>query len=125
MMIRPPLASPRAPARSRLRTARRRVAAAGLAGLSLLAAAAVPFGRSPAVAAATCDRSATPSSLASEVSAASAGQTICLETGDYGTWNGTNKALTITAASGASPQMTINFGSGDSGFTLDGMRGMS
>ncbi len=49
---------------------------------------------------------------------------MCLATGNYGTWAGTNKAITVAAAAGASPQMRINFGSGDSGFTLDGMTGM-
>ena len=71
-----------------------------------------------------CDRNATPSTFGSEVSAASAGQTICLASGTYGTWQGTNKAITILAASGASPSMRYSFTSGDAGFTMDGMTGM-
>ncbi len=59
------------------------------------------------------------------MAAATAGQTVCLATGDYGTWTGTNKAITVTAAAGASPTMTVDFASGASGFTLSGMGGMS
>jgi hypothetical protein len=77
------------------------------------------------VASVGCDLNATPSNFATQVSAASAGQTICLASGSYGTWTGTNKAITIKAASGASPQMQYNFTTGDSGFTLDGMTNMS
>jgi hypothetical protein len=47
-----------------------------------------------------------------------------LASGNYGTWTGTNKAITIAAASGASPQMRVNFGSGAANFTLNGMTGM-
>ena len=65
-----------------------------------------------------CDRNATTSSFASEVSAASAGQTICLASGSYGTWQGTNKAITIRAAAGATASMCYAFTTGDSGFTL-------
>jgi Right handed beta helix region/PKD domain len=72
----------------------------------------------------TCDLNATPSSFASQVSAATAGQTVCLATGNYGTWTGTNKSVTVTAAAGASPQMQVSFGSNANGFTLDGMTGM-
>jgi hypothetical protein len=59
------------------------------------------------------------------VSAAAAGQTVCLTSGNYGTWNGTNKAITIAPAPGASPTMQINFGSGDSGFTMLEIGGLS
>ena len=119
-------ASPRAAALPGFRAVMsRRAVPAGLAGVSLLAAAMlVLFGRSPAVAATTCDLSATPSSFASQVSAASAGQTICLASGNYGTWQGTNKAITIRGASGSTPTMRVSLGSGDSGFTLDGVSGM-
>lgn len=72
----------------------------------------------------TCDRNATTATFASQVSAATAGQVICLATGNYGTWTGTNKAITVTAASGATPTMNVNFGSGASGFTLDRMSNM-
>jgi hypothetical protein len=93
-----------------------------LAGVVVLAV--VLAGRSPAAAAVSCDRSATPSTFAAQVSAATAGQTICLAGGSYGTWSGTNKAITVIAADGAAPTMQVSFGSGDAGFTLDGMRGM-
>jgi len=71
-----------------------------------------------------CSLTATPANFATQVNAATAGQTVCLASGDYGSWTGTNKAITVRASSGASPQMRVNFGSGDSGFTLDGMIGM-
>src|SRR4051812_47246261 len=73
----------------------------------------------PAVATAACDRSATPSTLASQISAASSGQTICLASGAYGTWSGTNKQVTLRAAEHARPAMRVDLGPGDSGFTLD------
>ena len=94
-----------------------------LAALVFLAAAALLAG-SPASAAATCDRGATPATFASQLSAAAAGQTICLASGNYGTFSGTAKAVTIRAADGANPQMRVNFGAGDAGFTLDGLTGM-
>ena len=72
----------------------------------------------------SCGRSATKSNFLSQVSAASAGETVCLASGDYGTWSGTNKAITVMAASGASPTMQVDFGSGDNGFTLSGIGGM-
>ena len=72
----------------------------------------------------SCDLNATTSTFSSQVSAASAGQTICLASGNYGTWGGTNKAITVAAAPNASPTMQVSFGSGDSGFTLSGMGGM-
>lgn len=72
----------------------------------------------------TCNLHATTANFAAQVSAASAGQTVCLENGNYGTFAGTNKAITIRAASGASPQMKVNFSNGDTGFTLDGMTDM-
>ena len=93
--------------------------AAAIAAAGLFAAS-----RDAAVAAAACDRTASPSTLSSQISAASAGQTICLEAGSYGTWAGTNKAVTLLAESGVSATMKINFASGDSGFTLDGLSGM-
>jgi hypothetical protein len=71
-----------------------------------------------------CVLTATTSTFASQVSAAADGQTICLASGSYGTWSGTNKAITIKAASGATPTMRYSFGSGDANFTLDGMSGM-
>ncbi len=72
-----------------------------------------------------CTVTATPSSFGSAVSAAAAGQTVCLTTGDYGTWGGTNKAITVAPAPGAAPTMQIDFGSGDSGFTMLEIGGVS
>jgi Right handed beta helix region/PKD domain/Bacterial Ig domain len=103
---------------------RRRLYAASLAGLSLCAAVVCLADRVPALAADTCDASATPSSFASAVSSAGSGDTICLASGSYGTWSGTSKAITVTAATGATPTMQVNFGSGDAGFTLDGLSGL-
>jgi hypothetical protein len=70
---------------------------------------------------ASCDLSATPANFAAQVTAAQAGQTICLATGNYGTWAGVNKAITIQNAAGATPVMGLNFNTGDAGFTLDGL----
>lgn len=75
-----------------------------------------------------CDLNATTVTFAAQVSAATAGQTICLAAGDYGVFNGTNKAITIVAQSGSGPSnptavtMGLTFGSGDTGFTIDGNR---
>jgi hypothetical protein len=72
----------------------------------------------------SCDLSATTANFATQVGAAASGQTVCLASGNYGTWSGTNKAITIRAADGATPQMRFSFATGDSGFTLSGMTGM-
>jgi hypothetical protein len=96
-----------------------------LPAMAAVPAAAVLLALVPGSAdAATCNLSATPSTFASQVSAASAGQTICLASGSYGTWSGTAKTITITPATGATPIMRVSFASGDSGFTLDGLSGM-
>ena len=68
-----------------------------------------------------CDLNATPNNFAAQVGAAVAGQTVCLATGSYPTFTGVAKNITIAAASGAQPSMRFNLGSGDSGFTLDGL----
>src|SRR5215210_4339067 len=78
----------------------------------------------PAVATAACDRTASPGSLESKIDIAKPGQTICLKTGDYGTWEGTGKRITLRRTRASRPTMTVSFGPGDSGFTLDGMSGM-
>ena len=70
-----------------------------------------------------CGLTATPSSFASQVTAAIAGQTICLASGNYGTWSGTNKAITVRKADGAIPTMRFSFGSGDANFIVDGVSG--
>ena len=69
-----------------------------------------------------CDLTATPASFTAQVSAAKAGQTVCLASGSYGTWRGVDKAIVVAASPGAAPTMTIEFASGAGGFTLDGMR---
>lgn len=64
-------------------------------------------------ASAACDLNATPANLSTQLAAAAPGQTICLATGNYGTFNGTTKSspgVTLTAAAGASPTMTLWFG---------------
>src|SRR5262249_47863205 len=94
------------------------------AALAVVAAVVFVSAGARANEAAVCDRSATPSTLASQVTAATAGQTICLASGSYGTWSGTNKAITLKAADGATASMRYAFTTGDSGFTLDGLSGM-
>lgn len=57
-----------------------------------------------------CDLNATTSNFASQLSAAQPGQTVCLATGNYGNFAGVTKTspgVTITAASGATPTMTL------------------
>ena len=69
------------------------------------------------------DRPATPSTLASVISAAQPGDTILLATGDYGTWTGGAKAapgVTIKPAAGATPSLGVNFGSSASNLRLEG-----
>lgn len=76
-----------------------------------------------------CDLSATSSNYASQIAAASPGQTVCLASGDYSGFTGTSKAapgITITAAPGA----VVTFNSGMrlnpanvQNFTLDGTAG--
>jgi Concanavalin A-like lectin/glucanases superfamily/Right handed beta helix region len=96
--------------------------ARALAGAALLAAVLVGTG-STAASAAGCDATATPPSLSGAVAGASAGQTICLAAGNYGTWQGTGKAITLKATPGTAT-MKVNLGPGDTGFTLDGLSGM-
>lgn len=71
-----------------------------------------------------CDRLAMPATFASQVAVASEGQTICLESGDYGIWAGTDKRIFVRPERGSRPQMQISFGPGATGFSLDGMAGM-
>lgn len=76
----------------------------------------------------TCNQSSTSAAdFATDLAAISNGQTLCLTNAvSYGTFSGTNKTITIIAQSGsgaASPvnaTMELNFGAGDSGFTIDG-----
>ena len=69
----------------------------------------------------TCNLNATTSNFAVQLSAAAAGQTVCLASGNYGTFSGISKAITITKQSGATPTMDVSFGNGDASFTLDGL----
>lgn len=94
-------------------------AVAAVADSSASGNAALKFGDSSSV---TCDISATTTTFASSVTSATAGQTICLASGNYGTWGGTNKAITITKQAGATPVMAFDFRTGDKDFTLDGMQ---
>jgi Right handed beta helix region len=121
-MDRSPKALRRAFADPRSYTTRRRVLTATLAA-GIVVLAGLMTTRASAVAAG-CNVNASPSSFSSAVSAAAPGQTVCLASGDYGNWRGTNKAITVEAAAGASPTMQISFGSGASSFTLSGMHGM-
>jgi hypothetical protein len=60
----------------------------------------------------TCSLNATSSNFASQLAALNPGQTLCLASGNYGTFNGAAKSspgVTITAASGATPTMSIGF----------------
>jgi hypothetical protein len=68
-----------------------------------------------------CNLNATTSNFARQVAAATAGQVICLASGNYGTWTGTNKAITVTKQSGAMVTMGIDFTTGNNGFTIDGL----
>jgi hypothetical protein len=75
----------------------------------------------PTPAPSDCTRSATPSTFASQVSAATAGDVICLASGNYDTWGGTSKAITVREAEGHTATMGFNFTTGDQGFTVDGV----
>ncbi len=121
-MDRSPKALHRAFAHPRSYSTRRRMLTATLAA-GIVVLAGLMTTRSSAVAAG-CNYNASPSSFSSAVSAAAPGQTVCLTSGDYGSWRGTNKAITVQAAAGAAPTMQISFGSGASSFTLSGMHGM-
>jgi hypothetical protein len=71
-----------------------------------------------------CDRSATPSTFASQVSAATPGQTVCLASGSYGTFGGAAKAgpgyVTIMPQQGASVTMALSW-TGSTFLKVDGV----
>jgi hypothetical protein len=90
-----------------------------VAGGVAASAVVVALALAPAPPSAGCDRNATTATFAAQVSAATAGQTICLASGSYGEWVGTNKAITLAAASGAAPSMSL-FLNNTSGWTIDG-----
>ena len=92
-------------------------AGSGSATSSQTASVAAPSGGGGS---SSCDLNATPSNFTAQVAAATAGQTICLGSGNYGTWSGgTTKALTITAQSGASPTFCWDLYN-TSNLTIDG-----
>ena len=71
-----------------------------------------------------CSRNATPRSFKSTIAAAKPGDTVCLASGDYGNWSGTDKAITVAASPAAVAQLRFSFGPGARGFTMTGLRGM-
>jgi hypothetical protein len=91
--------------------------------IALITAIALTAGMGTAHGAATCNLNATTANFSAQVSAAGAGQTICLASGSYGTWSGTNKAVTITPAAGASVTIDFDFRPGTGSFTVDGTAG--
>jgi hypothetical protein len=68
-----------------------------------------------------CDLHATTGTFSVQIAAATSGQVVCLAAGNYGTWLGTNKSITVKASAGAAVTMAIDFRSGDANFTLDGV----
>lgn len=109
-------------------------AVAGVAGVAVLAliallllqrhAPATRAERAPLVTRSPCTFTADPSTFAGAALAATGGQTICLKSGNYGTWSGTDQAITVTAARGATPRMAIDFTTDAEGFTLDHLSGL-
>jgi hypothetical protein len=69
----------------------------------------------------SCDVNATTSNFAAQVSATPAGKVLCLAAGNYGSWSGTNKAITVKAQPGAAVSLSFNFGTSSGNFTLDGV----
>src|SRR3954463_5887778 len=108
----------------RLSAAFRRCPAALAGVLCVLGLTAAVATTSAVAAGGPCDVTATPETFALALEEATGGQTICLATGDYGIFHGTDKAVTITADGGSAPQMLVDFSAGDTGFVLDGMTGM-
>src|SRR4051794_15760660 len=98
---------------------RRRMFPAAIVGLAL-AMAAIVFWPSSAVAASSCDLTATPSTFPDQVAAAVDGQTICLDEGDYGTWEGTDKRITVRPLPDTSPELSLALSTGAANFTIDG-----
>jgi len=83
----------------------------------------------PHIAFGACDLNATTANFASQLAAAQPGQTVCLATGNYGTFTGVSKSspgVKIMPQAGASPTMTINFATPSpaiSWLTFDGTGG--
>jgi xanthosine utilization system XapX-like protein len=93
------------------------VAVMGLVGVSTyVGTTAIP---SPAPA--TCDRTATTATFTTQVTAATAGQVVCLDAGNYGTWAPANfnKAITLVSTDGSqSASLFVTFNNGDGGVTF-------
>jgi hypothetical protein len=89
-----------------------------VADASASGGSALKFGAAGSV---SCDLNATPANFTTQISAATSGQTVCLATGNYGTWTGTSKSITVRNAAGASPTMMVNFDTGVGNFTLSGI----
>lgn len=70
-----------------------------------------------------CDRHATdPGTLATELAAATSGQTICLASGDYGTFTGADRANPVTLAAEPDATVTLNIAfNGARNLTVRGM----
>jgi hypothetical protein len=69
-----------------------------------------------------CDRNATTATFASQFSAATAGQTICVASGSYGSFSGSAKSgmVFIRAATGATASMSLDF-NGAANISFDGL----
>lgn len=67
----------------------------------------------------TCDRDAAPATLTTELAAAADGQTICLADGNYGTWKGVDKAVTLRSANGQNASMALQIGMNAARFSLE------
>lgn len=100
-----------------MRRARRAEARLVVVGVALALLGAAPDARAQA----GCDHRAQPGTLDSALGAAKAGQTICLQAGEYGTFTGTDKKVTLKAAPGTDARMGFSLGEGDRDFTLDGL----
>jgi hypothetical protein len=69
----------------------------------------------------SCDVNATVFNFAGQIKAATSGEVVCLDAGDYGTWTGTDKPLTITSRERTAVTMEINFTTGSGNFTIDSL----
>ena len=98
--------------------------AAGSGSATSQPTAAVTVATPPAGTA--CDLNATTSNFASQFAALQAGQTLCLASGNYGTWNAGSKSgrVIVKAAAGANVTMTANFNN-SANITLDGIATLS
>ncbi len=74
-----------------------------------------------------CDLNATTSNFASQFAALQAGQTLCLASGNYGTWNAGSKSgrVIVKAAAGANVTMDRANFNNSANITLDGIATLS